>query len=103
MRVLALDLGRRRIGLAISDPSRTLARPLTTLSVADGESDQAVLSRVSAEVARLASEDDGLSEIVVGVPAHLDGSPTDETAHAVAFIAQLASLVAVPVVGEDER
>jgi putative pre-16S rRNA nuclease len=103
MRVLAIDLGRRRIGLAISDPSRTLARPLTTLTRVDGETDQALLRRVSAEVARLAGEDDGLSEIVVGVPAHLDGSPTAETAHAVAFIAQLAALAGIPVVGEDER
>jgi putative Holliday junction resolvase len=103
MRVLAIDLGRRRIGLAISDPSRTLARPLTTLTLPDGETDQEAVGRVSDEVARLAGEEDGLSEIVVGVPAHLDGSPTSETAHAVAFIDQLAARVAIPVVREDER
>lgn len=103
MRVLAIDLGRRRIGLAISDPSRTLARPLTTLTLADGDRERPAVERVLAEVTRLAAEDDGLSEIVVGVPARLDGSPTDETAHAVAFIAALASRVTIPVVREDER
>ena len=103
MRVLAIDLGRRRIGLAISDPSRTLARPLKTLTVEAHESDQSVLERVLAEVARLAGEDDGVAEIVVGVPARLDGSPTDETAHAVAFIDTLAARATVPVVRRDER
>jgi putative Holliday junction resolvase len=103
MRVLAIDLGRRRIGLAISDPSKTLARPLKTLTVEVQESDQSVLERVLAEVARLAGEDDGVAEIVVGVPAHLDGTPTDETANAVAFIDALAARAAVPVVRQDER
>lgn len=103
MRVLAIDLGRRRIGLAISDRSRTLARPLTTLTLAPGETDQPAVERVLAEVTRLAGEEDGLSEIVVGVPARLDGTPTDETAHAVAFIEALASRVRIPVFREDER
>jgi putative Holliday junction resolvase len=103
MRVLAIDLGRRRIGLAISDPSRTLARPLKTLTVEERETEQAVLERVLVEVTRLAGEDDGVAEIVVGVPARLDGAPTDETAHAAAFIDALAARVAMPVVREDER
>jgi putative pre-16S rRNA nuclease len=103
MRVLGIDLGRRRIGLAISDPTRTLARPLATLTVEEGQTDQSVLERVVVEVTRLAGEDDGLGEIVVGVPARLDGTPTGETAHAVAFIDALASRVTIPVVREDER
>jgi len=103
MRVLALDLGRRRIGLAISDPSRTLARPLKTLTVGDQDTDQSVLERVLVEVTRLAGEDDGVAEIVVGVPARLDGSPTDETAHAVAFIDALSARVTIPIVRADER
>jgi putative Holliday junction resolvase len=103
MRVLAIDLGRRRVGLAISDPSRTLARPLKTLTLDERDTDQSLLERVLAEVARLAGEDDGVAEIVVGIPAHLDGSPTDETAHALAFLRALTARVAMPVVREDER
>jgi putative Holliday junction resolvase len=103
MRVLGIDLGRRRIGLAISDPSGTLARPLKTLTVEQQETEQAVIERVLVEVTRLAREDDGVAEIVVGVPARLDGAPTDETAHAVAFIDALAARVTMPVVREDER
>ena len=100
MRLLGIDVGRRRVGLAISDPSGTLARPLATLSVAGPED---AVDRVVAEVARLASEDDGLDGIVVGVPAKLDGSPNSETPGVAAFIAALGARVRMPIVGGDER
>jgi putative Holliday junction resolvase len=100
MRVLGIDIGRRRVGLAISDVSGTLARPLTTLKVADPAD---AVHRVSAEVLRLASEDDGLEAVVVGMPAKLDGTPTDQTALATDFIAALVGRVDVPVFGRDER
>src|SRR5262245_34544072 len=70
MRILGVDVGARRVGLAISDATRTLARPLTTLTV-DGARD--AVDRVAAAAARLSAEDDGLDAIVVGLPAHLDG------------------------------
>jgi putative Holliday junction resolvase len=100
MRVLAIDMGRRRVGLAISDPSGTLARPLATLPVT---SPADALERVVAEVTRLSSEDDGLAAIVVGVPSSLDGSPTDGTAAARAFMAALGARVSMPIAGGDER
>jgi len=100
VRVLGIDLGRRRVGLAISDPSGTLARPLATLTVM---STAEAVDRVAAEATRLSAEEDGLAAIVVGVPARLDGSPTEGT-HAVAeFVAALTARVSVPVVGGDER
>jgi putative Holliday junction resolvase len=100
MRVLGVDVGRRRIGLAISDVSATLARPLTTLTVddlADG------VRRVAAEVARLSSEDDGLAAVVVGMPLNLDGSRSDATAEVARFSTALAARVGVPVLHGDER
>ena len=100
MRALGVDLGQRRVGLAISDPSGTLARPLTTLTVASADD---AVDRVVDAATRLLAEDDGLSAIVVGLPARLDGSPTDATSAAVAFIAALKTRVPVPVVSEDER
>jgi putative Holliday junction resolvase len=100
MRVLGIDVGRRRVGLAISDPSGTLARPLATLTVASGGD---AVARVMIEVTRLSAEEDGLAAIVVGVPARLDGSPTDHTAEVGEFIAALTAQVTVPVVGGDER
>src|SRR5262245_19387806 len=100
MRVLGIDVGARRVGLAISDVTRTLARPLTTLTVS---SDRDAVDRVADTIASLSSEDDGLSEIVVGVPARLDGSATDATRRVTAFIAALAQRTAVPIATEDER
>ena len=99
MRVLALDVGQRRVGLAISDRTRTLARPLTTIAVQPHNA----LDRVTKEIAALAVEDDGVSEIVVGMPAHLSGEPSPQTAQVKAFIAGLKRRTAIPIVTEDER
>ena len=98
-RVLALDVGRRRVGLAISDRSRTLARPLTTLLVGREEA----VALVAREIERLSSEDDGLGEIVVGMPVHLDGTPSEETAFVTAFVAELRTRTSIPIALEDER
>jgi putative Holliday junction resolvase len=99
VRLLGVDVGSRRIGLAISDPSGTLARPLATLSVHDGDA----VDRVLEEVVRLSQEEDGLSAIIVGLPAHLDGSPSDQTAQVQAFIGALRARTAIQVMTEDER
>ena len=111
MRVLAIDLGRRRVGLAVSDSSRTLARPLTTLTVGrDRLRDAArhaelanTVELVLREVTRLAAEDDGLSTIVVGVPVRLDGSRNEETERVSAFMEALSARTPIPIVGEGER
>ena len=99
MRILALDVGRRRVGLALSDTSATLARPYKTLTVLDADA----VARVVEEVRRLASEEDGLAAIVVGMPKHLDGSPSEQSRAVEQFIATLRQHVAVPVTTEDER
>jgi putative Holliday junction resolvase len=100
MRVLGIDVGRRRVGLAISDPTGTLARPLVTLTL---DAPAAAVDRVAQEVTRLASESDGLDAIVVGVPARLDGSPTDTTAEVRQFIDELRTRTTLPVHQENER
>jgi putative Holliday junction resolvase len=100
MRVLGIDVGRRRIGFAISDPSRTLARPLSTVTVA-GASD--AIERAAETVARLQAEDDGLDEIVVGMPCRLDGTPTTATPRVIAFIDALKKRTTLPVTTEGER
>src|SRR5258708_28608111 len=100
MRVLAIDAGGRRVGLAISDRSRTLARPLSTLavsSVADA------VNRVARVVDELAAEEDGLDTIVVGLPARLDGSPTTTTADVQTFIDGLTARTSRTIVTADER
>jgi len=100
MRVLAVDVGARRVGLAISDPSRMLARPLTAVEVV---SDADAVERVVAAARDLAAEEDGLAEIVVGLPRRLDGSPSAMTARVTAFVDALRQRIPVPVATEDER
>jgi putative Holliday junction resolvase len=100
MRVLGVDVGERRIGLAISDRSRTLARPLTTLRI--GSAAEAV-DRVADTITQLRGEDDGLDMVVVGLPVKLDGSASTATARAVEFIEGLRARVAVVILTEDER
>jgi putative Holliday junction resolvase len=99
-RVLGIDLGARRVGLAISDPSGTLARPLETIAVA-GAAD--AVDRVARRIDELAHDDDGLSAVVVGMPAALDGTATPQSARASAFVAALARRTRIPIATEDER
>jgi putative holliday junction resolvase len=99
-RVLGIDVGTRRVGLAVSDASRTLARPLATLRVS---SVQDAVEQVMREVARLASEDEGVSQIVVGIPKRLDGTANEQTRQAEAFVAALGACTTLPIAREDER
>lgn len=94
-RVLAVDWGEARIGLAVSDPTRTLATPYTTLA----EKDKGLqIKRVLALVTQL-----DISEIIVGMPLAMDGGATSTTRPAMKYAEKLASLVNVPVTLVDER
>jgi putative Holliday junction resolvase len=101
MRIVGLDVGERRIGVAISDATGTLARPVGVLHcgglAAEG------LQRATEEIGRLAGEEDGVSTVVVGLPRRLDGSANDMTSRVVAFAQQLGHRTGVPVVLQDER
>jgi putative holliday junction resolvase len=99
VRVLALDLGLRRIGVAISDASGTLARPLEVIEA----SGRVQLERVVGEVQRLTAEDDGVGAVVVGLPRRLDGTPNDQTAAVLAFVEALKARIAQPILMQDER
>ena len=99
-RVLAVDVGARRVGLAISDATATLARPLETIAV---QSDTDAVDRVARRIADLASEDDGVSTIVVGLPVRLDGTPSEQSARVGTFIEALKQQTTIPIVVADER
>ena len=99
-RILGVDVGARRVGLAISDASRTLARPLETLTVT---SDADAVARVALRIEQLDGEDEGIATVVVGMPSSLDGTPTPQTAHVIAFIALLKTRTHLPIATEDER
>jgi len=101
VRVVGLDIGDKRIGVAISDLTRTLARPVGVLRPSGLDVD--ALDVVAHEIARLAAEDDGVSGIVVGLPRRLDGSPTDMTPRVEQFARRLESKTSLPVALQDER
>jgi putative Holliday junction resolvase len=96
-RVLAVDIGRRRTGLALSDPTRTLATPYAVVTA------HPPLGDVLRTADQLAAEPDGLSAIVVGRPLHLDGRPSAQTIEVDAFVARLRTRTALPVFVQDER
>jgi putative Holliday junction resolvase len=97
MRAIAFDVGAKRTGVAVSDPSGTLARPHSCLACADP------LPRALALVATLQADEDGLEVVVVGLPRRLDGTEHAQTVRARAFAAALAARTGVPVVLQDER
>jgi putative holliday junction resolvase len=99
VRVLALDVGRRRVGVAISDASAVLARPLEVVQVSGNDR----VERVAAMIARTAGEDDGLDAVVVGWPTRLDGSPNEQTAAVAEFVEELKRRIPQPVALQDER
>ena len=92
-RILALDVGDRRIGVALSDPTGLLATPLTTIS--RGRSDtQTVLG--------LAAEHD-VTEIIVGLPLTLAGRRGEQAERVADFAEALSDRADVPVRHVDER
>lgn len=94
-RVLALDYGKVRTGVALSDPSRTIVQPDEPIAKANSSDG---LARVAALVA---SRD--VTRIVVGLPVGLNGDETAQTARCRSFAARLAQHVDVPVELHDER
>ena len=101
MRVLGIDYGARRIGLALSDATATLASPWRLLQ--RPPSDAETLRLIVAEVTALAQADDGLEAVVVGWPRRLDGTANKQTPIVETFARTLQSRVTVPVVLQDER
>ena len=101
MRVLGVDYGERRIGLALSDATGLLARPWKAI-VRPGSIGR-VADSLAAEILRLGAEDEGIELVVLGFPRRLNGSPTDQTAAVEKLASALRNRIAVPVVLQDER
>ena len=95
MRVMALDHGAARTGVAVSDPTGTVATPLATVDRVDGDAGFARLLELIAEQRP--------EEIVVGLPVSLDGREHAQAARARAFARRLAAAVSAPVTTYDER
>ena len=94
-RVLGLDFGERRIGLALSDPLRIIAKPLTII---DRKKTADHISRISEIVSERK-----ITSIVVGLPLTLKGGYSKQTEIVLAFIDQLKSDLQIPIMTIDER
>jgi putative holliday junction resolvase len=94
-RVMAVDPGEKRVGVAISDPSGTIAQPLRWIPAQPG-------STLAERLALLAKELEA-KELVVGLPARLDGSEGPEARAARQLANQLREVSGIPVVMVDER
>ena len=95
MRSLGLDIGDKRIGVALSDPEGVLASPLTIINckneAADIEAIMAIISQYE------------VGQIVVGLPRSMDGSIGKQADKVKAFTQKLSSHIEVPVEYRDER
>jgi len=95
VRLLALDVGDVRIGVAMSDETATLASGLATLRSLGPRKD-------AQQVAALVREH-GIAEVVVGLPLRLDGSHGPQAGKVMAFVLRLRRVLRVPVATRDER
>jgi putative holliday junction resolvase len=94
-RVAGIDYGHVRIGIAISDPDRTIASPLENYNSRGREKDAQRFRRLVAE--------EGAVLFVVGLPIHLDGRESEKSREARQFGQWLAETTGVPVEFFDER
>src|SRR5256714_14203561 len=95
MRVLAIDLGSKRIGTAVSDALGLSARPVETIRRTSRERD---LARLQALV-----EDLEVEAVVVGLPLRMDGQIGDAATGVLRFVERLRARLAVQVFTQDER
>ncbi len=94
-RVLAVDYGRRKLGLAVSDALQLTARPLTTLERKNRTEDMRRLQALVREYE--------IGRILVGWPLHLDGSESEMAAEAARFARRLEKALRLPVELAEER
>lgn len=95
MRILAVDLGKVRTGIAVCDPGEILASPLTVIRQPNRE-------KLAEEIAALAIREKA-EELVVGHPVNMDGSQGDSAKGAQEFAQVLRERTGLPVTLRDER
>jgi putative Holliday junction resolvase len=97
-RLLGVDFGHARIGLAISDPLHIIASPLETIQ--GSKNPERAAKNVAAELQRKKLD---IGQIVVGLPLHLNGKESERSTEVRAFSIALERLVGIPVQLFDER
>jgi putative Holliday junction resolvase len=101
-RVLAIDYGYKRIGLAVSDPLKVIASPLGT--IAGSRDPKKAVQNLEEALKQFQAEKKYLfSEIVVGLPLHMDGSESERSKAVRAFVVELGKKISLPIHLFDER
>jgi putative holliday junction resolvase len=95
VKILAVDLGKARTGLAICDEDEVLASPVRVISERNWDR---LTSMIVQEAKTLSAK-----QIVVGLPRNMDGSEGESAQNARAFAEQLKALTSIPIVLWDER
>ena len=95
MKVVALDYGSARTGVAVSDPTGTIARPLGVVECAASEDGLAQVERIV--------RDEGAERVVVGLPLTLRGEHGAQARETDGFVEALRAALDVPVESYDER
>ena len=95
MRILALDVGERRIGVALSDPTGFLATPLTAIERTGGKAD-------FQRIVDLATESEA-ERILIGIPVSMDGVEREQARSVREFCRRLAGQTGMPIDTLDER
>jgi putative Holliday junction resolvase len=94
-RTLALDVGDRRIGIALSDPQGILASPVTIIErTGEGRAERAILDII---------EKHAVGKIIVGLPVSMDGAIGPQATKTKSFAESLRLKTAVPIDYRDER
>jgi putative Holliday junction resolvase len=95
MRNLGLDVGDKRIGLAVSDPDEILASPVTTINRDNDQSAIAAILKIIGEYK--------VEKIIIGIPYSLDGSVGNQAQSVIDFKEKLSQFTEVAIETQDER
>jgi putative Holliday junction resolvase len=95
MRIMGIDFGTKRIGVAMSDELLLTAQGLDTIQRKDIKGDLAIIKGIV--------DKDAVSEVIVGLPLNMKGTYSEKTREAVSFAGELEKMVGVPVKTWDER
>ena len=94
-RILGLDYGERRIGVALSDPLGIIAKPLITI---DTKKTNDYFSKILEIITN-----DNVSKVVIGLPLTLKGNNSKQTDDVISFLNELKRRIQLPIITIDER
>ena len=94
-RLLAIDFGEKRVGLALSDPTKIIAKPFKSITYTDHDD---LLNQIL-----LIIEEKNVEKIILGFPKGLKGQNTPQTNKVISFFNLIKDKNVIPIVMEDER